>query len=207
VVDPKICACCWNELKVEPDGTVLALYRDQAPSDMVLAVSGDAGRTWQSAGRAGEFDWQFDGCPHVGGGIATVSGGKDARVITTVWTGKEGATGAYVLAGSPRGDWGAAAPLSADGARGRNADVASIPGTYTAVAVWDQPAPEGGQAVYAAVTADGGKTLGAPRRISLPGTNESYPRVVAARDRFVVLWTRYGVEGETSLCLTSVEPR
>jgi hypothetical protein len=207
VIDPKICACCWNELKAEPDGTILALYRDQEPSDMSLALSRDGGWSWQPAGHAGQFDWHFDGCPHVGGGIATTGRGNDVRILTTVWTGKSDSTGAYVVAATPRGEWWAPTPLWAAKAAGRNTDIAALPGTQAAAAVWDQSAPEGGQCVYAAFTADGGKLFGDPRRLSAPGENASYPRIVPARGRFVALWTRYGSQGDTTLCATSVRPR
>jgi hypothetical protein len=201
VVDPHICACCWNEIRVEPDGTLLALYRDQQPSDMGLAVSRNGGRTWEHAGRAGAFDWNFDGCPHVGGGVATVApaAGEGRSVLASVWTGKSGATGAYVVRGGVNGNWATPSPLGTADARGRNTDLAALPGTATAAAVWDQPAAEGGQSVYVAFTTDGGRSWGAPRRLSPPGENASYPRIVPAGNRFLVLWTTYAQDGAVAL--------
>lgn len=201
VVDPHLCACCWNELHVQADGSLLTLYRDQRPSDMSLARSSDGGRTWLGAGRAGEFDWDFDGCPHVGGAVATVTGprGDDDSLLATVWTGNAGSTGAYVLRGTRRGTWSAPTPLGDGDARGRNTDVAAIPGTGTAAVVWDQPSPAGGQCVCVRVTPDAGQSWGPPLRLSVEGENASYPRVVSVNGSFVALWTRYSQDGTTTL--------
>ena len=207
VVDPEICACCWNELKVQPDGSVGALYRDQQPSDMSLARSSDGGRTWQPSERAGDFGWHFDGCPHVGGAVAAVGGPGGERILTTVWTGNTGDTGAYLLARDESGAWNAPLRLKANGTAGRNTDVAARPGSDAAVAVWDQLAPEGGQAVYAAVTTDAGQSWSAPLRVSPAGENASYPRVVPTAGRFVVLWTAYGQDGAAALRVGSVAAR
>jgi hypothetical protein len=207
VVDPDICACCWNELRVNADGTLLALYRDQQPSDMSVAVSRDGGATWTGAGRAGEFDWLFDGCPHVGGGLAAFpgSGGKPDALLATVWTGAPKTTGAYVLRRTPSGEWSAPQPLAADGARGRNTDVAALAERGAAAAVWDQSA-EGGQAVYAALSSDSGLQWSNPRRLSPPEQNAAYPRIIPSGGRFVVLWTVYGTDGAASLFVTTLPP-
>jgi hypothetical protein len=208
VVDPHICACCWNELRVNPDGTLIALYRDQQPSDMSVATSRDGGATWTSAGHAGQFDWVFDGCPHVGGGLATLAGrdGKPDTLLATVWTGAPKTTGAYVLRGTASGEWSAPLPLAADGARGRNTDVAALPDRGAAAAVWDQSV-EGGQAVYAALSSDGGQQWSSPRRLSAPEQNAAYPRVIPSGGRYIVLWTVYGKDGAASLSATSLSPK
>jgi hypothetical protein len=195
IVDPHICACCWNELKVAPDGTLMVLYRDQQPSDMVLARSRDGGRTWHSAGRAGEFDWRFDGCPHVGGGIAILSDPTPA-VLATAWTGKASGTGAYVVQRDCSGEWSAPTPLSTEGAAGRNTDVAAT--GQAAAVVWDQLGGDG-QVIYAAMSTNGGSGWSSPRQVSRPGQNAGYPRVVPVGNRFLALWTVYGPDGTVSL--------
>src|SRR5688572_8083857 len=146
VVDPKICACCWNELKPGPDGSLLALYRDQHPSDMMLARSRDAGKTWERPTRVGAFDWHFEGCPHVGGGVAVAQDARGVNVLTTVWTGKPQAAGAYLVTTTPRGA-ATPVPLSDEPGAGRNTDVAALSDGTVALA-WDQ-STDGGQAVYA----------------------------------------------------------
>ena len=65
-------------------------------------------------------------------------------------------------------------------------------------AVWDQAGARG-QAVYAVLSTDGGRTWSDPRRLIPPGENASYPRVVAARDWFLAIWTVHGAGGEAAL--------
>jgi hypothetical protein len=210
VVDPHICACCWNELKVEQDGTILALYRDQQPSDMSLSLSRDGGRSWEPTGHAGTFNWNFDGCPHVGGGLATAGGDTTGAEMTlaTVWTGNAGATGAYLVARNSDGQWSAPTPLAADGFKGRNTDAAAAAGSASAVAVWDQSAPEGGgQCVYSMTTTNCGRSWSPPHRLSPPGVNASYPRVVPVAGGFLVLWTEYAKDGSPSLRVMRFDPR
>ena len=208
LVDPEICACCWNELKVAPDGGLITLYRDVKPSDMVLARSGDGGKTWHGAGRAGEFDWQFDGCPHVGGGIATTGTGSDSdagAIFASVWTGDSSDTGAYCVSLDPSGSWSRPIPLTFADGRGRNTDVAALGGARCAT-VWDQVMPEGSQGVFAAYSTDAGRTWSTPRRVSADGVNAGYPRVVPAGDQYLVLWTTYGADGGTALGSALAKP-
>lgn len=214
VIDPRICACCWNDLKAAADGSLYALYRDQEPSDMSLAVSPDGGATWQPAGHVGRFDWHFNGCPHVGGAVApppasTTSPGAPAGglapVMASVWTGQSKHAGAYVVrsddVAAPGGEKPStsAPPVAlgtgAQGRGARNTDLARLSATH-AVVVWDQPAPGGGgQAIYLRRTSDGGVTWGEPVRVSPADGSATYPRIVACRDRYLVLWTAHDTGG------------
>ncbi|MEM7585458.1 MAG: sialidase family protein, partial [Acidobacteriota bacterium] len=72
-VDPTTCTCCWNRMVQGPDGHVYVIYRDAEPRDLALARVVD-GR-WQRLARPAGFDWQFDGCPSVGGALAWTSSG------------------------------------------------------------------------------------------------------------------------------------
>jgi hypothetical protein len=197
VVDPQICACCWNELRVGDDGTLCALYRDVKPSDMAMATSTDGGATWHPAGLPGPFGWQFDGCPHVGGGLASVADSKGRpQWLATVWTGAGKSAGAYTTSQTGAGDWSKPAAL---GAGGRNTDLAVSAKSGVALAVWDQNGGEAGQTVLGAFSRDGGKTWDAPQQLSRPGQNAAYPRVVPSRDSFVVAWTVYGPDGDSGM--------
>ena len=197
VIDPRICACCWNELKVDPAGSLCVLYRDISPSDMATATSADRGATWQAAGRPGPFGWQFDGCPHVGGGLAGIqSPAGPTRWVSTVWTGAASSAGAYATAQGQNTNWENPIPL---GSGGRNTDLAASPKSGLVLAVWDQSAGESGQTVLGAFSLDGGATWGSPRQLSAPGQNAAYPRVVPTGDGFFLAWTVYGAEGKASL--------
>ena len=69
-LDDSTCSCCWNTFALAPNGELNILYRDMKPRDMALQQSSDNGKTWRRTSTVGEFNWQFDGCPHVGGGLA-----------------------------------------------------------------------------------------------------------------------------------------
>lgn len=69
-LDDSSCSCCWNTLAVSQNDELHVLYRDMNPRDMTMLSSSDNGITWKNKRTVGEFNWHFDGCPHVGGGIA-----------------------------------------------------------------------------------------------------------------------------------------
>jgi len=47
-----------------------------------------------------------------------------------------------------------------------------------------------------ATSSDDAKTWSAPRRLSDPAVNATYPRVVPAGGRFLVLWTEFAEDGK-----------
>lgn len=218
-IDADSCACCWNELRISPDGDLLALYRDESPRDMGLAASTDRGQSWRRLGHVGRFDWRFDGCPHVGGGLAAVGG----TVWSTVWTGKPHQTGAYALRSTDGGrSWSTVMELGTRGGRGTHTDVAAASAARAAVA-WDQLTPAGSapaaghdrghghagggdtQAVFIAFTADAGQTWSTPRRLSPAGRRAAYPRLVRCGDRYLVLWSEYAKGQTPRLCFAAFD--
>lgn len=85
-LDDETCECCWNRLVV--DGNWLfVLYRNIRPRDMALLGSGDGGWSWAAPTTVGRFDWYFEGCPHVGGGLAVAQTASELLLHATVWTG------------------------------------------------------------------------------------------------------------------------
>ncbi len=199
VVDPHICACCWNRLEVAGDGKLVALYRDKNPSDMAMAMSADGGRTWERLGHVGPFDWRFDGCPHVGGGLAAGQGGNAGTVLASVWSGHPGHAGAYIMRSDDFAkSWRPACPTSEVIRPGRNTDMVLIDGDFAAVA-WDQPAENGKPAVFYAVSTDGGETWGDSTRLSPTGERATHPRLAVSSDRILVLWSGEGRDGRLRL--------
>lgn len=174
MLDPDACECCWNAALAAADGAVYALYRGKNPRDMDAVVSRDAGKTWSKPAAAGPFGWGFNGCPHVGGALASTRRG----VYALVWTGKEGAAGLYVFPSPDGRTWGRSAKLGGPGAK--HADLTSS-GTRLA-AVWDD-----GGVVWGAES-DGGKVWSKPARLSGDGIEASHPRVAAAGKGFRVFW-------------------
>jgi hypothetical protein len=181
-IDGQTCQCCWNRLVRGAGAELYALYRDADPRDMAV-VRWDGDEAWRSLGRAGSFGWAFDGCPHVGGGLAVFAGEGSVTVHATVWTGMAEQAGLfYVHHGG--GSWQAPHLLAADG---RHSDVAVSSDGGTVTAVWDMQQADKVRAVYAADSPDGGQTWSAPRRLS-GALRAGYPRVFFVKDRFHVTW-------------------
>jgi len=194
-LEAETCECCWNTLAVGPGGSLHALFRDKNPRDMALVSSLDSGATWSSPVPVGRFNWDFQGCPHVGGGLL----GTDGRVHALVWTGAAGHSGAYHMHSADRGrTW--SAPQRLGDADARRGDLASA-GAGSLAAVWDRVA-DGESRVYAATSSDGGKTWSEPVPLSSPGVNAAYPRVVALAGGYRAFWTE-SVPGQPSAWRTA----
>lgn len=182
-IDKETCECCWNRLLIA-DQTIYVLYRDIQPRDMGLAVSKSRDEAWDLKGPVGEFEWQFDGCPHVGGGLAREDIGSSTRLHSTVWTGKEKQAGVYYLLSFDRGsNW--ADPELLD-PFGRHSDIATGPEGQI-VAVWDSM--RGGDfSIYLRVSNDSGTSWDQPEKISSHGVTATYPRLVDVGAGFLVFW-------------------
>ena len=179
---PETCECCWNTLALGPDGSLHALFRDKSPRDMAVISSTDHGKRWTDPARVGRFNWDFTGCPHVGGGLAV--SGKTLHAL--VWTGATGHGGAYHISSPDQGQsW--SAPQRLGDADARRGDLASA-GAQHLAAVWDRVA-DGESTVLGATSADGGKTWSEPKPLSTKGNNAAYPRVVPAANGYRVFWT------------------
>ena len=187
-MDDRTCECCWNRLASSEAGRAWVLYRDKDPRDLVVAASADAGRTWSRRGTAGVFDWKFEGCPHVGGGIAAGSGGLHALS----WTGVDGKAGLYALrSGDSGATWSAPVRMGTETAH--RGDLAAAGSALAAV--WDDPVAAKG-AILGATSSDGGRTWTAPRTLTSADSKASHPVVAAVGPgRFLAAWTETGPDG------------
>jgi len=186
ILDHLSCECCWNTVTTSGD-SVLVLYRDQNPRDMAMIRSNDNGKTWGDPVAVGAFGWDFDGCPHVGGGLAATAGEAAGRgaVFATVWTGKPDVVGAYLLS-SPDGGRTWNPPMRLGQANSVRSDVAADGAKIAAV--WDAM-KDGKGAVFAATSTDGGKTWSAPATLSAVSASATYPRIVRTSAGFCAFWT------------------
>ncbi|MBI2822955.1 MAG: exo-alpha-sialidase [Acidobacteria bacterium] len=185
-LDATTCACCWNSLANFGSEKVYGLYRDGTPRDMYLAVSSDAGNTWDLRSRVGEFGWIFDGCPHVGGSVVVEQSNKRPVLHTVVWTGQEEKVGVYYLSSRDEGKtWTKPRPMGDDGAK--HADIAVAKGGILAAA-WDGYVNKQ-YAIFASISRDGGRTWSAPQRLSQEGVSATHPKVIATSQGFRVFWT------------------
>jgi hypothetical protein len=185
-IDTRTCECCWNETLSTGPREFLVLYRDKDPRDMALAATRDGGATWSRLGVVGKFNWMFNGCPHVGGGLAK----SDAALHAIVWTGNESAAGVYALRST---DGGAAwsAPSQLGGVSAKHTGMAAS--GRTVVASWDESIG-GVRRVLMARSDDDGATWSVPRTLSTRGI-ATHPLAIATSRGFAVFWTERDGEG------------
>lgn len=176
------CECCWNTIAVGADGSVHALFRDKNPRDMAVISSTDQGAHWSDPAKVGRFNWDFAGCPHVGGGLIV----RGSALHALVWTGATGHSGTYHLSSSDKGQsW--SAPQRLGDADARRGDLAST-GDQSLAAAWDRVG-DGESSVFSATSANGGKTWTESKQLSVKGINAAYPRVVSVSGSYRVFWT------------------
>lgn len=183
-LDDSTCSCCWNTLALSANNTLNILYRDMKPRDMALLQSSNNGSSWQRTSTVGEFGWQFDGCPHVGGGLASVPG-QPTQLHSLVWTGAEGKAGLYYLRSTDSGKtWSLPQAM---GKQAIHADIAAVDTGHIA-AVWDELKPEG-NVVYLSASEDGGNRWQTPVQLSASEVDASHPRLIGTSNGFLALWT------------------
>lgn len=182
-LDEVVCACCWTSARLH-QGALHVLYRDKQPSDMSFGTLHD--QDWQLLSTVGEFDWFFEGCPHIGGGIAFEQKEQHNHIHTIVGTGHPEHSGIYYFQSTDGGkQW--SEPLRLGDDSGLHGDIA-INKNGRLVAVWDGFA-ENKLAIFAAERNDDG-TFSDPVKISASNFRAAYPRVVPAGDQFLIVWTQ-----------------
>ncbi len=184
-LDDSSCSCCWNTLKVTSIGELNVLYRDMEPRDMALMQSKDQGYTWAKHSSVGKFDWQFDGCPHIGGGLAFNQADSNVEFDSIVWTGEEKQQGLYHLHSSDNGlTWSKPFKL---GKNPTHSDIA-VSAEHILTAVWDERESEG-SSIFTAQSSDNGKSWTLPVRLSQEGNSATHPRALATLAGVIVMWT------------------
>jgi hypothetical protein len=175
-LDDSSCSCCWNTLAISPNDELHVLYRDMNPRDMTLLSSNDNSTSWQSKKTVGKFDWNFDGCPHVGGGIAF---DENNAFYASVWTGEPSKSGLYVMNSVTN-------LLVKIGKNATHSDIAVLENRV--VVVWDEMIAEG-TGIFSAQSIDKGTTWSMPRRLSANGTNSTHPRIIVNENNVLIFWT------------------
>lgn len=192
-LDDITCACCWNTARFDDDGLFYVLYRDKQPSDMAIGHV-DPKLKWQRLSSVGQFNWDFEGCPHIGAGLAIDS--KTNQFHATVSTGQPENVGLYYLNSDDQGQkWSSPIKLGDNGAL--HSDIAVSSGGIV-VAAWDQLSENGLQIFYA-TSADNGQTWSKPLSLSNVELSASHPRVVATKDKMLILWTESGHDNNVQM--------
>jgi hypothetical protein len=185
-IAPETCECCANSLLITGSpSSVAVLFRGKAPRDMFFArTAGERG--WEPPVPVGDFGWKFDGCPHVGGALASTGPADRLALHAAVWTGEAAQAGVHHVTSLDQGrTWRIAGRIGT--ATASHPDIASR-GSELALA-WDSQ-EEGKSAIEAAVWTEQEKSWGAPRRLSAPGVAATHPRIVAVDGGFRVFWTQ-----------------
>ena len=175
-IDDSSCSCCWNTLAISPNNDLHVLYRDMNPRDMTLLSSSDNGSSWKSKKTVGAFNWHFDGCPHVGGGIAF---DKNNAFYASVWTGESSKSGLYTVNSMTN------LPVKI-GKTATHSDIAVLDNRV--VIVWDEMS-KNGTGIFSAQSVDNGATWSTPRRLSANDTKSTHPRIIAIENNALILWT------------------
>ena len=175
------CECCWNSMIVH-QGKVHVMFRDKDPRDMSM-VSFEAGKpVAPKPAVVGDFRWDIDGCPHIGGGLASARSGQ---LHAVVYTGNLGKVGVHHVSSVDGLQWGL--PRKISGYDAHKSDVGTL-GKDKVVVAWDESAEGFSEAKYR-WSANGGLTWSAPVTLSQPGIEASYPRVVSTKDDLWIFWT------------------
>ncbi|ORU92661.1 MAG: hypothetical protein A6F70_03375 [Cycloclasticus sp. symbiont of Bathymodiolus heckerae] len=183
-LDGHSCSCCWN--KVVTDGSsAYVLYRDKNPSDLSIGVVNEQ-QQWQYLNHVGSFNWMFDGCPHIGGGLdfQTVLGVK--RLHATVGTAHPKHLGVHYLYSNDSGkSWSDIKTLGDESAI--HSDIAAHEDGRV-IAVWDMMG-EVGLGNFYAESKDGGEHWSVAKLLSTKGARASHPRIVKTKNGFFAAWT------------------
>ncbi|TVP54280.1 MAG: exo-alpha-sialidase [Halomonadaceae bacterium] len=192
---PATCYCCWNSLHHQQDNSYL-LYRGHEPRDMGLLQQGEDGM-WQDQGRVGAFDWQFHGCPHVGGALASLP--EDGSLHALVWTGEEQQRGLYHLSRASDSKT-FSTPRTLGSRAARHADLAATPEGL--LAVWDEP----DQGTINLARLENG-TFSPPQVLRQePERNPQRPLIISSDTAIHILWTEISPPGQTGWVLRTLTP-
>lgn len=193
------CECCPNAIAAA-NGEVAILFRDNNPRDMKVVRSLDNGSTWLPPIAAGVFNWEFNGCPHQGGGLV-ISGTKGAPILhTVVWTGIASGPGVYYTAVS---DSAQNSPIRLGGETAAHPDL-GMDGRDVLTAAWDETI-DGVASIFSSTSPDAGKTWSKPVRVSSGKVNATHPKVTAASVGSRIFWTE-GKPGSPSTWASSPLP-
>ncbi len=192
-LDEKSCSCCWNVIKNDGAGHSYVVYRDKEPSDMSIGVI-DVENNWRYLSHIGQFGWFFEGCPHIGAGIAVQNIAGKNLIHIIVGTGKADVAGVYYLVSEDGGKhWSKPVRLGDDSAT--HGDIAASEDGRV-VAVWDMMTDQGMGVFMAELSAEA-RSWSKVLQLS-SGGRATHPRIVATAEGFLVLWTET-VNGQTLL--------
>lgn len=129
IVDSSACQCCRLDVYTDIAGQVNVAYRGvengsmgRQVRDMMIATSGDDGKSFKTPLKISQDNWVIDGCPHTGPSLCS-----NQRGLYSMWYTEGNGTGIYYSVKETTGDQfttrtqvsarGRHPQMSADGAR------------------------------------------------------------------------------------------
>lgn len=195
-LDEMTCSCCWNTAKSDSNGNTYVLYRDKQPSDFSIGVINNE-LSWQRLNHVGAFNWQFDGCPHIGGSLDFQNTAGNNRVHAVVGSGHPEHLGVHYLYSNDSGkSWSDSMRLGDESAI--HADIAAHDDGRV-VAIWDMMG-DVGLAVFFAESKNQGISWSHPKQLSTVSARATHPRIVKTEQGFLSLWTEY--DGQQQILAT-----
>lgn len=192
-LDDLTCSCCWNTINTDDKGNAYVLYRDKHPSDLSIGMI-NAEQQWQRLNHVGAFNWQFDGCPHIGGGFDFQTTIGKSRMHAVAGTGHPDHLGIHYSYSDDAGkNWSSAKPLGDESAI--HSDIAAHDKGHV-VTVWDTMS-EDGLVVFYAESTDQGANWSAPKQISKAGMRATHPNIVKTEKGFLIVWTENDGKNQT----------
>jgi thiol-disulfide isomerase/thioredoxin len=147
-------------------------------------------QTFQRLSTVGAFNWDFDGCPHIGGGIAF---DQQQTIHTLVGTAHDEYAGVHYQYSKDGGlTWSASQQMGDDTAV--HSDIAVTKANHV-VATWDYMTEHGLQVVYATKQLDD-KQWSDAQIISTQEKSATHPRVLAFEDSALIVWTEKDLAGK-----------
>ncbi|MDH5716189.1 MAG: glycoside hydrolase [Spirochaetia bacterium] len=178
-VDEETCFCCQNKIKINSSDESYILYRDAHFRDMALAKMNN--NTWQRQGFITHFKWEFNGCPHVGGGFDF---SNDGNLHAVSWMGQKENTGVYYVYSKNNGiSWSKPKKIGSDDAS--HPDIAV--NKQAIVIVWDE-IQNGKKIIKSVISKDNGISWSEPELLSNIDYLSKNPRVVFINNEFYVFY-------------------
>ncbi len=200
-LDEVVCACCWTNSISDVEGNLYVLYRDKEPSDMALGLVNNKDHKWNKLSTVGAFNWEFSGCPHIGGSLAIKQNRSDKELHALIGTRKQENAGIYHFVSSDGGkNWQRPEKLGDSSAT--HGDMA-IDRKGEIYIVWDMVDPEtndGSMGVYLARSKKENDWSNI-KKISRVGYSASHPRIISTKDGELIIWTEKNAHGESFMAM------
>lgn len=189
-LEQSACTCCWSRIRSDKSGNIHVLFRDDSPRDMMLISSFDSGKSWQAPQPAWNFDWQFVGCPHQGGGLATTSALGETILHSIVWNGNDSKRGLNYQQSSQKKN---TAPIQIGFDKSFSGDIAAI--NHQHLGIVYTLSDIGNKRVLTKISTNGGKTWSSAHQLSSDKAKPSHPRIVSSPEGFKFFWTEWQDNG------------